>query len=527
MDIFRDPGSMMKEAGDPARKKPGSAAVARKIKKVALVYPVLTFVPPLGLITIAAILEKMKIDVIVAPIFTYEYAEGAAPMEDQLSRLRQFQPDMIGVGFMTAEWKAGRKTILQLREMFPDSVLVAGGRHPSCYPRQALEWGADFVVVGEGEPAVVALVEALAGSGRLEDIVGLAFFGHGGEYHFKPRMRETADLDVIPAYHLIPYQKFIDSRAAVTGRYLKTGFLSTSRGCFARCTYCRDPNFGFHLRKKTMDLIFEDMELQLQNYDIDCFYIIDDMFAINERRIAEFCDRFVQMKKKYKKEIYFAATARCDTLTKPMVEALDMAGCTQLSIGVESGSPRIHEILKTKKSVSAIVPAFDLLANTRIDTFVNFIIGVPEETEEDFQMTVDLINRIKPTTTGVSYLTAYPGTELFDNAVKNGWLVQSEFENAVFKHSSGAIQLDSGIHPDTLKSRRDTISKMTFWRTLWGGLRRLEALVLIKDTLLMILTHPDSAIQMLKSAATSDMDKLKNIYYRMVFVNSMLEDHKW
>jgi anaerobic magnesium-protoporphyrin IX monomethyl ester cyclase len=493
-------------------RQPQSSPFPWRIDKIALLYPVATFMPPLGLLTLGSMLERMGKEVTVVPLYSWAYHPGEAVLAKQLGRLTAFDPDLIGIGFMSAERQAARAVLEALKPLFPKAVFVAGGRHPSCFPREVLEWGADFVVVGEGETTLTGLLQALERDpGHLGHIPGLAWLDGDGRVHCPAKRKETADLDIIPAYHLIPYQKFIDMRSAVTGRYLKSGWLATSRGCFSRCIYCRDVNFGSRLRLRSLDAVEADIELQAKQYDLECFYIIDDMFAVNEARVIEFCRRFSAMRRRLGKRLLFAATARTDTLTQPMVEAMAEAGCTQLSIGVESGSQRIHDFLRTGKRVETVLPAFEMLKGKDIDTFINLIVGVPVERQEDIDQTRKLLAKINPTTVGVSFLTAYPGTPLFDLAIKNNWLTRDKLEKDAFQHSCGQVQLNFGLDEGELLSRRNELYRSTFSHTVEAILHRREFFHLAVDTLGSFARSPRMVLRMSGRLLAGDVISFKEI----------------
>ncbi|MCG2830854.1 MAG: B12-binding domain-containing radical SAM protein, partial [Desulfobacteraceae bacterium] len=489
----------------------------------AFIYPVMSFVPPIGLMLLASLMEQLGKQVIVEPMFYRRYQEGDMPAPKTLKKLRDFKPDMIGVGFLSADWTAGKASLKILRSMFGHSLIVAGGRHASNFPQEVLSWGTDFVVIGEGETAMKELLEALERNHAvLAEIPGLAFRNPQGVFSFKPRPVETAPLDVTPAYHLVPYQNFINTRLAIVGRYLKSGWLETSRGCFSKCIYCRDEKFGSHLRWRHLDVVMEDIRVQLRNYDLDTFYIIDDMFAVKEKRVIEFCKRFEDIQNEFQKKLYFTATARTDTLTPLMVEAMTKAGCTQLSIGVESGSQRIHEILKTGKKVDTIRPAFSMLRGTGIDTFINIIIAIPGEEEEDIQKSVDLLKQIKPTTVSVSFLTPYPGTPLYGLALEKGWI--TEHNSMTFRHSDNFSQLQQSVPQNVFDERKERLYQTSFRNTVFNILYRKEFFELIADMILVFVKRPHLILHLFKSIMNMKVDDFKEMYRELLAEEHLLRD---
>ena len=501
----------------------------KKIKRIALIYPVKSFMPPLGLITIASILKNKNIEVIVISLFDYEYKTEKNFSQKALDQLNNFKPDLIGIGFMSAEWDAAKKIIETIKNTYSDQIIVAGGRHPTCFPEEVIKWGADFVVLGEGETGFVELIDFINNKNELyefedkfKELEGLSFIDKNNILHYKKRQKETADLDVIPAYDLIPYQKFINARLGLVGRYLKSGWLATSRGCFSKCIYCRDENFGSSLRYRSMASIFEDIRYQLKNYDLNCFYIIDDMFAVNETRVLEFCAGFKEIQKEFKKKLYFACTTRTDTLTEKMVNAMKESGCTQVSIGVESGSQKIHDFLRTKKQVKTVIPAFELLKKSGIDTFVNFIVGIPGEEEEDFKMSLDLLNKIKPNTIGVSFLTPYPGTPFYSMSLENNWIDNGNFSNIIYKHSYDEPQLNIDIDHKVIIDRKKQIYNKSSKITFLNIFKHYESIELLIDMIKITLNYPIRMIKILTNLLSGNIDLFKEEYRFLLYLNAKL-----
>lgn len=477
--------------------------------RIALVEPVKSLMPPLNLMILAAVLEARGYEVTVMSVYDRQHSPGYSIPKIFSESLDRFRPDLIGIGFLSAEREPAQTIVEQLRCSFREAIIVAGGRHPSSFPLEVLGWGADFVVVGEGETALLELVESLNDGRPTVSIEGVARLDQNGVIRHVPRQSESANLDITPSYHLVPYQKYIDARSAVIGRYFRAGWLMTSRGCFSKCIYCRDPRFGGRLRFRSMKAIVDDIRIQLDNYSLECFYIIDDMFAISESRVIEFCQEFKKMQEEYNEKLYFAATARTDKLTPQMVEAMKSAGCIQLSIGVESGSQRVLDFLQTGKRVDSVVPAFTMLKSAGIDTFVNFIVGVPGEDDKDFQETLRLARTIRPDTVGVSFLTPYPGTPLFQLSVARGWL--SNAATIVFKHSDGLPKLDIGVSVDVLLERRKTLLRTTWAKTFWTTVSRPEFIGFAAELFVFLLFQPRLLLNLLKSLLVVDIDKFKEL----------------
>lgn len=493
----------------------------KKIGRVALIFPVTDTMPPVGLMTIGAALERAGTRTIALSLYDYKHVDGMPMKPESIRAIEGFAPDMIGVGFLSADAKPAKAAIEYFKKAFPQSVIVAGGRHASVFPEAVLGWGADFVVVGEGETAIVELIDALGeGPRRIEALKNVAFLDGENAFRLSVDPGYGVDIDLIPAYHLVPYQRYIDARTAVTGRYLRYGCLITSRGCFSRCSFCRIPGFDRPLRFRSMRAIEEDILRQLEDYKLDGFYILDDMFAVNEKRVIEFCALFNRIKKERQRKLTFVATARADRLTRPMVEALKSAGCTQLGIGVESGSQRILDFLETGKKITAFPPAFEMLQGSGIDTFINLIAGVPGEEDEDILQTVELLKKIKASTVGVSFLTPYPGTPFFDLALRKGWIKDGFMDTIAFRHGFGEPQMDLGIPADVLQRRKSMLYGASIKRTLFSMLRRAEAVHLAADVMKLFSSRPGEAFRLTRSLASLNIDEFKDGFRLLLMRNA-------
>lgn len=181
------------------------------------------------------------------------------------------------------------------------------------------------------------------------------------------------------------------------------------------------------MRYRSADNFVTELELLYKN-GITFFYVSDDTFTIQKKRVIEICKKILEKKIK----ITWAAISRADYVNEDVLYWMRLAGCIQISYGVESGSEKIRALLNKHLKTEDVMNAFTLTHRYGILARAYFIYGSPEETIETIQETIALINEIKPFICIFYILEIYPGTELYAdyqrrfNATDDIWLKKME-----------------------------------------------------------------------------------------------------
>lgn len=220
----------------------------------------------------------------------------------------------------------------------------------------------------------------------------------------------------MPAYDLLPLRKY----QGITVRF--------SRGCPSNCIFCtlgsqsESSAFNKRLRFRGIKKVIEELEY-LCSIGIKKISFGDEVLTINKKKIMDLCEEIIERKLNIK----FECETRLDCIDKEILEILKQAGCTQIGYGIESGDDKILAQIKKNMTVSKIKEGFRLTKETGILTAAFNIIGLPGETKETAQKTIELNKEIKPDT--VQFATATPviGTEFWDFCVNNNYLVVNEW----------------------------------------------------------------------------------------------------
>ena len=270
----------------------------------------------------------------------------------------------------------------------------------------------DFIVVGEGERTFIDLVTALHRSDvALGTIAGLGF-KHDGQPQLNAEREVVANLDSIPH----PDYECVDIRlySHVLGHGVNLA-LESSRGCPFQCTFCDVRKTRFRYRSAAAILAVTE---SLYAKGVRSFFFVDDNFTINKRRAIEFCDGVISRGLK----IDFKVSSRVDTVDEELMMRLKAAGCSRLSLGVESSQQRNLDFLKKGVTVATIVKTLQTANRVRLPVFTYIILGFPGQTRQEMLEEVAFVKQQRVEYASFSLLTVYPKTELFRQCLADGTL---------------------------------------------------------------------------------------------------------
>jgi hopanoid biosynthesis associated radical SAM protein HpnJ len=308
------------------------------------------------------------------------------------------------------------KLVQKIKDVNPKIKIAFVGPHVSVLPEQSLKQcsAIDFVVRKEFD---YAIYEYAQGKPR-EEILGISYRQNGGVVHNADRP-VMEDLDALPHVTDV-YKRDLDvTRYNVPFLLYPFVSLYTTRGCPAQCTFCLWPQTlsGHPWRKRSSDDVAREMA-KAKDYwpNVREFFFDDDTFNIQKARTIDLCAKLKPLK------LTWSCTSRVTT-DYDTLKAMKEAGCRLLIVGYESGD---QQILKNIKKGATIERARQFTKDCHKLGLVihgDFIMGLPGETRETIENTIQFAKQLDVETIQVSVAHAYPGTELYDYAVKNGFMV--------------------------------------------------------------------------------------------------------
>jgi hopanoid biosynthesis associated radical SAM protein HpnJ len=304
----------------------------------------------------------------------------------------------------------------RIKDVNPKIKIAFVGPHVTVLPEPSLRdcSAIDFVVRKEFDYAV----KEFADGKPLDQILGVSYRKNGSFEHNADRP-QIQDLDSLPHVTDV-YQRDLDVRR-YNVPFLLYPYVSlyTTRGCPAQCTFCLWPQTtsGHAWRKRSTDDVAREMAKAKEYWPfVKEYFFDDDTFNIQKARTVELCAKLKPLK------LTWSCTSRVTTDYETL-KAMKEAGCRLLIVGFESGDA---QILKNIKKGATLERARQFTKDAHKLGLVihgDFILGLPGETRETIQNTIAFAKELDVETIQVSVAHAYPGTELYDYAVKNGFMV--------------------------------------------------------------------------------------------------------
>lgn len=401
-----------------------------------------TLWPPITLATAGAMLEERghKVEIL-------DCAAQGIDLAGLLGRIEQKRYALVTWSTATPSIKSDLALANDIKEIESGVRTAAIGTHVTALATECLgaTHGLDYVIRGEPEESIVALVEGLGNGVPLKNVKGVSYKDQRGQVFHNPPRPFIQDLDSLPfpAWHLIDIDKY---RLPLRNeRFL---MLSPVRGCPYPCTFCTAQTYyGKRLRRKSVPRTVEEIEYLVGRFGIKQFFIWADTFTADQDYVIRFCQAIQARDLK----IGWTCNSRVDTVDRPLLEAMSGAGCWMISYGIESGSQRVLDTTKKKTTTHQSRAAVRMAKEAGIKVAGHFVLGLPGDSEETLKETIDFSLHLDIDIAQFYCAVPFPGSRLYELAKEGGWIVGKEFEE--FRQDNAVMNLP-GLRPSTLNSYR-------------------------------------------------------------------------
>jgi len=411
--------------------------------KILLIFPPLfnlyhlditTVMPPLGIATIATVLEKAGYEVKILDI-NFLYRRGFS--WGQLEKIiKEIKPNIIGITCTTPAVINVLKIVDIVKSMNPKIFLVVGGPHASAMPQNLLTIGKtiDVVVIGEGENTFLELVKFIQNEKELEKIQGIAYRRNGNIIQTARRPRiENLDEIPFPARHFFPSLNKYHFAGHCYNRLPVTSMI-TSRGCPHNCNFCTQVVFGQKYRTRNAENVVAEMGELIKKYRMKSIMIIDDTFTVDRQRVYEICD-LIRRKELKASWLCYAGVQEVD---KNMLITMRKAGCYQIYYGIESGSQRVLNMMNKAVTIEQIKTAVNDAKEAGLEVRGQFMFGYPTETLQEIKRTIDFAKELNLDYAEFGVTTPLPGSELYNWAASEGkFRLQIKSDFNIFQEGTG------------------------------------------------------------------------------------------
>lgn len=290
--------------------------------------------------------------------------------------------------------------------------------------------GADFILTGEGELRTIRIVQALT-NGSKNDLHHIDGLGSPGFFNIPSDTISNLDDLPFPAWNLFPIENYWGLHFAhgptSTKRYLP---LLTSRGCPYRCRFCVIPKTNDRKwRMRSAKNVVDEIEYSVRTYNVREFHIEDVDPTISDKRIREICHKILDRKLNIIWKL--VSGTKVETIrNEETVYLMAKAGCRYISISPESGSPHVLKLMNKPFNLSHAEKIAAHISKAGIRLQVCFVLGFPGETQQDLQMTWNLVRRL--TRKGIDeialfIITPVPGSAIYESYRGFGCLSELNF----------------------------------------------------------------------------------------------------
>ncbi len=349
---------------------------------------------PLGLLYLKAFLEKQKHRVEVVNLAGIRNYNEAIPLD----------ADIYGVSIFTPQHQLAIEIGRFLKTT--GALLVAGGHHVTAIPQEFLE-GSDFdiVVRGEGEFILSDIV-----SGKdLKEINGISY-KQGDKIIHNPDKDYHKNIDDIPIPDFDSINLDEYGSAYINQPHSKYRVdVMTSRGCPRNCAFCSSSHFWKRrVRFHSAEYVTEYLDF-LYKRGINDFSFADDNFALGYSRLEKICRKLESLGSKW------TCAMRSDSVTPELANMIKRCGCQRVSLGIESGSDKVLQLINKQTTVEDHKRAVSILKKTGLKVLGFLMVGLPGEDEEAINDTIHFIEEQPVDYYTISTLVPYPGTAIWSH----------------------------------------------------------------------------------------------------------------
>jgi radical SAM superfamily enzyme YgiQ (UPF0313 family) len=381
-----------------------------------------TSMPPLGVLYLAAALEKEEIEVDVVPADILDYN-----WKDVERRIKEFAPDVVGCTTTTENRFDSFKVATIAKQVDSKILTVLGGPHVTMAGPDTLLniRDVDITVIGEGEITIVELVKAAYSGNDFSEVKGI-HYRKDNSVLFSGNREKMSNLDDLPypARHLIPLEKYNFYVDTPGGKRLKAQNIMTSRGCPFNCYFCATPiNWGRKVRGNSPERVVDEIEHLIRDFGAEYIWFYDDTMNYNPGRLHRIMDLILERKFNIK----FCNEFRIDAIDKPLLEKMVKAGLIWAHFGVEAGSLRVRrEIVKKNFDIEKALQFVRWAGELGFVPNAFFIFSHYSETWQEAQETIRVMEKLKAVNPEAEFSSAilhiYPGTPLEGIARQQGFL---------------------------------------------------------------------------------------------------------
>jgi anaerobic magnesium-protoporphyrin IX monomethyl ester cyclase len=392
--------------------------------------------PPYGIIQLAAYLERevknIQIEILDCNAEKVDWKE----MEECIAASN---PDLVACASLaTCNTYVVVKTLEAAKRMAPKTLTVTGGQHFTATAQNSLELYSviDVIIRNEGEETLAELVKARQQGASFQNIVGISYRSGGMVVHNPSRVliENLEDLP-FPGYHLVKDNMSKYHFSVMAGKRAPYALIEGARGCNHQCTFCTQwRHWQGCWRLKPAKRIADEMAYVNREFASEMIWLTDDNFGTGQRP-KEIAEEIIA--KQLPDDATWFVQARCDDIirNKDILPRLAKSGLSWVLLGVENSNPATLDYFKKGITPNHAKTAVRLLQENGIMAHAMVIIGNRKETHQSILQLREFANDLDPDFLMFGILTPFPGTEIYAEAERNGWIEDTNWSHYDMIHA--------------------------------------------------------------------------------------------
>ncbi len=388
--------------------------------------------PPLGMIQLAAVvLEKGYTCEVIDPLVMNLSRDGV------LDRIAEKKPRVIGINALTPTFHKSVDIARAIRQRFPDIIILVGGTKPTLTPMDVLDQHSDFdfAIIGEGEATIIELLEhfkkhnynrdeILKSVSEVKPILGVVYRdinNNGVPVYTGKRPFINLDDLPLPARHLLPIEKYIP--LPIQSKRLPVVHMMVSRGCPYNCSFCCTPfTWGRDVRFRSPSKVIEEIKYVMKEFGAREISFWDDTFTANKEWLTELCNRIYDEKL----DIIWSCFGRVNNMTEELARTMKKGGCWEIFFGIESVNQESLNVIRKGLTPDMVRKAVKATKDAGIEVRGLFMLGLPKETPESAQKTIDFAKELDVDYAQFTVTTPHKGTDMYAVAKQYGMFVEED-----------------------------------------------------------------------------------------------------
>ncbi len=330
------------------------------------------------------------------------------------------------------------------------AITILGGPHLTLQPHESMEKNqVDLVVRGEAEYTIIEILAALEKEAKIAkprpesaytapydsnpklfsleagwgSILGLSWRNTGGKiiHNLDRPLPDDVDAIPFPAHDLFNIDRYTNLNPLTDGLNMKARAFTivTSRGCPYKCTYCSKPITGDTWRGRSVENVVAEWEWLVNDLGATEIGVTDDIWNLDRNRAKALCRALIKANLNHVPWVTIHGM-KVNNTDAELFQLMKQAGCKRVGFGVENGDDwMLRHVIKKGQTVEMVEKAFTWAKAAKLQTMGFFIFGMPGETEESMEKTIQLALRLDPDLAHFMMAAPFPGTEMWETLKKH------------------------------------------------------------------------------------------------------------